>query len=382
MGARYKLALLLLAALHICAQSASDLFSQGEAALKQGDLSTAERDFGAVLSLEPNSLPARANLGVVYMRRHDWIRALEEFRRAEQLAPGNPGIALNKGLIYFHQENYRDAAPEFKSVLAANPSSEQARYLLGLCDFALEQYPAALADLTPLWSSQNSKLPYLYMLALSANKASDARLEQQALEQMYRVGHDTAEYHLLLARAWLARQRDGDAIRELEEALRLNPRLPFAHYTLGDIYARAGKYQEAISEFKADAAIEPDLALNYEELGDVYTKLDRPTDAEHAYLAALKTNTHSARSLFGLAKLYRAEGKLTAALNMLDSAEKLAPESASLHYLRAQVLAALNRRGEAKAEFAESARLRQSTRDYLEQQVSGGAKLDAAIALQ
>ncbi|HLH02972.1 MAG TPA: tetratricopeptide repeat protein [Bryobacteraceae bacterium] len=380
MGVLFRVALVLLTALNVSGQSAQDIFSQAQTALNQGDLTTAEQDFRAVLKLEPNSLPARANLGVVYMRRHDWTRALDEFRIAGQLAPGNPGIALNKGLIYFHQENYRAAIPEFKNVLAANPSSEQARYLLGLCDFALEQYPSALADLTPLWESESSKLPYLYMLALSANKASDPQLEQQALEQMYRVGHDTAEYHLFLGRAWLARQRDDEAIRELQEALKLNPRLPFAHYTIGDIYAKAGKYQQAVAELTADAAIEPDLALDYEELGDVYAKLDRPADAERAYFAALKIDRHSARSDFGLAKIYKAQGSLTAALEKLDDAEKLSPESASLHYLRAQVLAALNRHPEAKSEFAESARLRQSTRDYLEQQVSG-AKLDAAIAL-
>ena len=62
-------------------------FAKGQAALARGDLQEAEMDFRTVL-LEPTSLPARANLGVVYMRRKDWARALEQFRRAERLGPG------------------------------------------------------------------------------------------------------------------------------------------------------------------------------------------------------------------------------------------------------------------------------------------------------
>ncbi len=118
-------------------------------------------------------MPARANLGVVYMRRKSWPRALEEFRKAERLAPNNPGIEINIGLAYFHQELFAAAIKPFQSVLGRDPSSLQARYLIGLCYFATEQYNEATAALTPLWASENGKMAYLYMLALSADKANE-----------------------------------------------------------------------------------------------------------------------------------------------------------------------------------------------------------------
>lgn len=361
--------------------SAAAVFSEGQAALATGDLAAAEADFRKVLATEPDSVPAQANLGVVYMRHKNWSQALEEFRKAEHLAPNTPGIEINIGLAYFHQELFAAAINPFQSVLERDPSSLQARYLIGLCYFATEQYGAAATALKPLWASENGKMTYLYMLALSASKANEPDLERQALQRMYQVGSDSAEYHLFLGRAWLLRQRDNEAVKELSEAARLDPKLPFVHYSLGTIYSRAGNYTQAQAEFLQDAAIEPDLALNYEELGAICLKLERPAEAEHYFRRAVELNPRLAGSDLALAKIYKANHQDEEALKSLDAAAKVDADSASLHYLRAQTLMQLHRQAEARAEFAISARLRKSTRDRLEEQVSGQSSLDAQIGL-
>ena len=75
-------------------------YVRGEQELRTGDLADAERDFRAVLSKDPSSAGAHANLGVVYMRRKEWSQALIELRAAEKLAPSVPGIRLNICLLY------------------------------------------------------------------------------------------------------------------------------------------------------------------------------------------------------------------------------------------------------------------------------------------
>ena len=64
-----------------------ELFSEGETALRNGDLSQAERAFRRVLALNPKVAGAHANLGVIYMRHKQWHQALEMLRTAERLAP-------------------------------------------------------------------------------------------------------------------------------------------------------------------------------------------------------------------------------------------------------------------------------------------------------
>ena len=64
-----------------------ELFAEGEAALRAGQLDRAEADFKKVLAADPNSAGAYANLGVIAMRKQEWQHALDLLRKADQLAP-------------------------------------------------------------------------------------------------------------------------------------------------------------------------------------------------------------------------------------------------------------------------------------------------------
>jgi hypothetical protein len=67
---------------------------------------------------------------------------------------------------------------------------------------------------------------------------------------------------------------------------------------------------------------------------------------------------------------------------MLDHAAALAPESASVHYLRGQVLAKLGQKAKAEEEFNTSSRLLKSFNDRLQQDPSGDKAADAQDAAQ
>src|ERR1700726_5209635 len=62
-------------------------FAQGQAALQSGDLAAAEAAFRRVLSVDPQSGAAYANLGVIAMRRKEWDHALSLLQKAEKLEP-------------------------------------------------------------------------------------------------------------------------------------------------------------------------------------------------------------------------------------------------------------------------------------------------------
>ena len=141
-----------------------ELFEAGEAALRNGDLASAERSFRAVLAVNSQAAGAYANLGVIEMRRKQWHPALAMLRRAEGLAPEVPGIRLNIGLAYYREGDYRSAIAPFKSVVRDVPGSMQARYLLGLCYLFVARYADAVATLEPLWPQASDQLNYLYAL--------------------------------------------------------------------------------------------------------------------------------------------------------------------------------------------------------------------------
>jgi Tfp pilus assembly protein PilF len=60
---------------------------------------------------------------------------------------------------------------------------------------------------------------------------------------------------------------------------------------------------------------------------------------------------------FNLAKLYQEQQRFDQALNEIDAAVKLAPDSGKVHFLRAQILQHLGKKDEAKLEFTTAKKL-------------------------
>lgn len=354
-------------------------YQAGEQALRRGDLKAAEQEFRKVLETAPNDVGAHANLGVIYIREKNWNRALSELETAQRLAPQLPGIRLNIGLAYFHQEDYKKAIPVFESVARDAPDS-QVLNLLGLCYFLEERYADAVDTLKKLWTPSNTNLNYLYMLTISAGKAGQHDLEGEASQRLLEAGKDTAELHLFLGRALLWRGEYDKALTELQQAAQLNPQLPFVHYNLALAYKRAGDLERAKEELLNDSKIEPDVAYNYDELGKICVALNDDEMAERYFREAVKRDPRLGTSWFGLAKLDKQNKKYAEALGALESAARVNSDSASLHYLRAQILLDQGKRDEARQELVLVRKLQKEVTDELEREVSGARYRDPGLA--
>lgn len=333
----------------------AQIFQHGQDALKSGRLDEAERDFVEVLKLDPQSGAAYANLGVVYMRRKQWSKALRELQQAEKLMPQAAGIRLNIGLAYYRQNEFLKAIPEFESVVRDSPDALQPRYLLGLCYFFAERWTDATTTLEPLWAQESGNFPYLYVLSNAAHRAGHTELDQKAAEQLTKLGDGSPEYHLFAGKYYLNRGEYEPAMTELEAAAKGDPKLPFVHFNLGMAHLKKQEYTQAREEFLKDAVIEPDVALNYQEIGDAYWLTEDDANAEKSYREALRRDPRQVDSMLGLAKIYEKRQQHTAALAEADAALKVDPERTDAHYLRGQALLHLGRKAEAKKEMTAAA---------------------------
>jgi len=348
------------------------IFQAGQNALNHGLLDQAERDFRQVLAVNPQVGGAYANLGVVYMRRKQWTKALAMLRKAEHLMPQEPGIRLNIGLAYFRQSEFLKAIPPFESVVRDQPDALQPRYLLGLCYFFAERWSDAANTLQPLWAQESTQPSFLYVLSIAAHRAGMKELDEKATLQLIQAGEGSPEFHLFMGKAHLNLEQYDLALADFQAAAEANPTLTFVHFNLGLTYLKKQDYEHARDEFLKDAAIEPDLALNYDELGDVYSLLQQDGDAEKNYREALRRDPGLVNSYIGLAKIYRREEKYAQALNALDAAGKLDPNRTNIHYLRGQVLIHMGRKAEGKRELETSVRIDNQRRDQRQQQVESG----------
>jgi len=329
----------------------AQVFQRGQDALNQNRLDEAERDFRQVLQLDPQAGSAYANLGVVYMRRKQWTKALESLGKAEKLMPNVAGIQLNIGLAYFRQNEFLKAIPPLEAVVRTQPDALQPRYLLGLCYFFDERWADTAGTLEPLWPQESAQLPYLYVLSNAAHRAGRKDLDDRATEQLIRLGNGTAEYHLFAGKYYLNLEQYDQALAEFAAAAQQDPNFPFVHFNLGLAHLKKQQYPEARDEFLKDTAIEPDLALNYQELGNTYWLMQDDANAEKSYREAVKHDPRLADSRIGLAKIYQRQQKYAAALAEADAAVKVDPDRPDVHYLRGQALLRLGRKAEAQKEL-------------------------------
>ena len=348
-----------------------ELFASGEAALRSGNLNEAEASFKQVLVQDPNSAGAYANLGVIAMRRQNWSQALDLLRKSEKLAPSVAGIRLNIGLVYYRQNDFHAAIAPFESVVRDQPTSVQARYLLGLCYFFTDRYADAVRILQDLWPQESEDLNYLYVLGNAADKAGNTALQERALTRFVELGQNTAEYHLLMGKAFLNREENDKAVAELQQAAQSDPNLPFVHFNLGLAYLVRLDFAHAKEEFEKDIALEPDVAFNYDRLGLVYVYLQDDEKAEQNFREALRRDSHLASSYFGLARVYQHEKKFDDALTAIDSAGKIDPENPNYHNLKGQILLRLGRTKEGQAELDSATRLLNASRARRQNELSG-----------
>jgi tetratricopeptide (TPR) repeat protein len=351
----------------------AQLFQDGQDALTQGRLDDAEKDFQLLLAANPQVAGAYANLGVVYMRRKQWTKALESLRKAEQLMPHVAGIRLNIGLAYYRQNEFLKAIPFFESVVRDQPDASQPRHLLGLCYFFANRWTEAAATLEPLWPQESGHLSYLYVLSIAAHRAGRKDLDEKATAQLVKVGEGSPEYHLFMGKAHLNLEQYDLALADFQAAAEANPKLTFVHFNLGLTYLKRQDYEHARDEFLKDAALEPDLAFNYDELGDVYSLMQQDGQAEKSYREALQRDPRLVNSYVGLAKVYQREARYTQALSAIDSAVRLDPRRTDIHYLKGQVLVHLGRKEEGKKELETSVRIDNERRAERQKQVESGA---------
>jgi tetratricopeptide (TPR) repeat protein len=348
------------------------VFRAGQDALNQGRLDDAERDFRKIIAHDPQQGGAYANLGVVYMRRKQWEKALDSLHRAERLLPGVAGIRLNIGLAYYRQNDFLEAIPIFESVMHDQPDAAQPRHLLGLCYFFTERWADAAKTLEPLWDQASGQLSYLYVLSISAHRAGMKDLDEKATAQLVKAGENSPEFHLFMGKAHLNLDQYDQALADFQAAAAANPKLTFVHFNLGLTYLKKQDYEHARDEFMTDAALEPDVAYNYDELGDVYSLMQQDDKAEKSYREAVRRDPRMVNSYFGLAKIYMRTKKYQAGLQAIAAAGKLDPGRTDIHYVKGQILLHMGQKEEGKKELETAVRLDNERRAQRQKQTENG----------
>ncbi len=336
---------------------------------KQPDL--AAREYNSVLALDPDNIDAHGNLGVLLFFEGNYAKAAPQLRSALKLQPGLTKIQALLGMCEKRTGEIAEAKTDLENSF---PKLEQEKLRLETGLELIEIYyetddldkAAGIAGMLRQLKPADPEVLY------TAHRVySD--LADETMLSLAMVAPQSARMHQLMAHE-LARQGNTQgAIAQYRKAIKIDPRLPGAHFELAEMLAIStspAEQQQDVKEYEAALADNPTDEKSERRLGEIAFRGSDMKGAFAHFSRALQLQPNDADADLGLAKTLMAMNQPEKAKPLLENAARLDPTNATTRYHLATVYRGLGRTADARRELAEfqelkemKARLKESYRE-------------------
>jgi tetratricopeptide (TPR) repeat protein len=319
----------------------------GIEAHKQGKFDVAIQEFRKATESDPNFAEAYLDLGEVLQETQDYPGAIAALKRALELNPDLEDAHLQLGYALLTQGYAEEAIPHLERVHAAEA--------LGIAQIETGQYQAAIANLSAALAKHPGNPDLLYYLGRASGL-----LSKQSIDTLTATLPDSARTHQALGENYFILRQLPQAEKEYTAALQQRPGLPGLHIELGMVYTAAAQLNKAEDELRAETKLQPGNAEAAYRLGNTLLqegkahdalaelrranslKADMPetlyalgkaasldgdaVTAEKSWLRVTeleKDSALAAQAHFGLATLYRKQGKTAQSQQQMQEFQKL-----------------------------------------------------------
>ena len=335
-------------------------YNSGIAALNKGDLPTAATQLAKAVELSPDDASFQMILGYVRLQQGKYDEALTNLEAAQrgsaQLnARSQASLHNNLGIVYWKKSEYDKALAAYKRALELNAEDTDALYNLAFGLLTQKKYAEALPHLQQLRS-------------VNPDDASFQASVQDGLAEAYEMTGDWAralgahrKVVELNPRDTAARynfavtlsktRRIADAIMQINEALRVDPKHAPSLLLLSDIYSQQRQWDKAQEVMARYVKFYPGEFTGWFNLGVVYdhgAKFDQALQA-YAKAEALQPRDPAVKNNVG--RIYFKRGDLDRSIAKLQEALELDADFDDARVNLALSLAAQEKWDEANAEW-------------------------------
>lgn len=305
-----------------------------QSALAGKDLDTAEKEFLAVVALDPRNSEALVNLGVIAMSRGDFQGASLRLRNALEVRPSLLQAQALLGVCQRRLGNdsaQRLLESSFAKLSNTTVRTQVGKELVGLYYEHGDSERAVpvvqkLVDLNP------DDVDVLYMAQRLYRELADDTLDKLAV-----LAPGSARMQQVIAERLVNAGDAASAAEHYGKALQIDPRLPGVHFELAQAILESARsnpstQDEAAKELKAAIAADGNSASIECELGAI-ANLRSDTDQAYAhYSRALAMNPGSTQAQLGLAQALMTMEKPHEARKYLEMVVKADPLNTAAHY--------------------------------------------------
>jgi tetratricopeptide (TPR) repeat protein len=286
------------------------------------------------------------------MQQGKYDQAIEQLQELSAKYAGLKGLPHELGTAYYKKGDYIKAIDSFKAAIAQDPHDNEAVQLLGL-SYYLSGRPAEaipLLEKVQTWFPR-ANVDASYILGLCYIQTKDYPHARTAFTKMFDVPSESAPAYLFTARMLFRQEFDPVAEEYAQKAVGLDPRLPLAHFLLGELYLFKSRVPESIAEFQKELAINPGHAAAYYKLADAYSRIQKWDDAERLLQRSIWLDATSTGPYILMGKVLEKKGEPELAVRSLRHALAMDPNNPITHHLLGQAYRDLGNTEEAEREL-------------------------------
>ena len=296
-------------------QQGLEQFQQASEAMRRGDLDVAGDGFAAAVKSAPAFAEAHFNLGLVREEQGRLDEAVASLQKALTLKPRLHGANLFLAVAYYRTNRFDAALGAIRKETASYPKDAAAWMWLGVIELAADHPEEAATALDKAAKLAPNNVDILYHRG-----RAHLLVSKNSYEQMFRADPKSWRVHQVLAQANAEAERDTDAIREYQAAIKLAPTQPGLHEELGSELRAAGKLQEAQAALERELEINPNNAQARYKLGILLIEQADGARAKQFIEAALQQKSELRHADYNLGRAEMLLGQDEAALKLFQRA--------------------------------------------------------------
>ncbi len=334
-----------------------ELYAQAKSAQAAGNLPEAAARYEAILKIAPRLAAAYNNLGSIYLRQREFRKAAQVLQRGLELDRNMPSASALLGIALYEMGEYAAAKPRLEVALRANANDGNAALYLANDLIHLSEFEKAAEQLQALARREPKNQEVWYLLGKVY-----IQLSQESLAKLNEIDPNSYLVHQVSGEVMESMNNLDGALLEYKKAVEIAPDRHGTHYHLGNAYWLLLMWEPAKKEFLAELANDPQNCRAHWKLGDIL--LEQQAEPQSALdeidkalaLCPDSAEAHEDRGR-ALLKLERYEE----AAKSLQKAAAADPAEPRPHFLLSQAYRALGRAQEAQTEMRTFSKLQEQS---------------------
>ncbi len=274
----------------------------GELYLVSGDRDKTEEMVEQIMKLDPNNADGIVLRGSVKAQKGDLAGALEDAEKAIQIAPDNVNAAALTASLYMRRKETDRAIAVLKGSIEKNPTTMALRTALAKVYFDAGKKAEAEAELQGIVQAEPTALAPRVQLAqflVGMDRIDDA---EKALRDGIAAVDEKERTPLKLALAELLANKRGkdEAVAELTQWVKEDPKAYDLRFALGTVYAGSGDLAKARAVYESvikDDDIGPSGLQARTRLAAIALSEKKPDLADQLVAEVLKENSRDSEAL-------------------------------------------------------------------------------------